>query len=72
MLVEFQDYNIAWLETVIRLGKRDGSLRAVYDPRCEALATLVAINGAQILSQSHDQLSHFDPIVEKLKSLIAP
>jgi len=72
MLIEFQDYNIEWLETVFRLGNRDGSLRIVQDPRSEAFATLAAIDGAQILSQSYNQLSYFDTIVEKLRIQKAP
>ncbi|MFL4469557.1 TetR/AcrR family transcriptional regulator [Tateyamaria armeniaca] len=57
-----------WLETVFRLGLRDGSIRSVGAPRAEAHAALAVVEGAQIMARAAGETSRFEAAIDVLRA----
>ena len=59
-----------WLETVFRLARSDGSIRAVTDPKAEAQAALALVEGAQIMARAATDPARFEAAIDVLRARV--
>ncbi|WP_299651457.1 TetR/AcrR family transcriptional regulator [uncultured Tateyamaria sp.] len=59
-LAAFHRDVVAWLEAAFRLGKSDGSIRQVTDPKAEAQAAMAQVEGAQIMARAAQDIARFE------------
>ena len=65
-VVKFSEMNVRWLAQVLSLGKGAGVAAEVIQRR--ALAIFAAIEGAQLVARSRDDVSVYDGIVEAYRA----
>jgi len=56
-----------WLETVFRLARADGTIRAVTDPKTEAHGALALVEGAHIMARAATDMARFEAAIDTLR-----
>ena len=72
LLDEFHDASRAWLETLFRRGKTDGSIIGGLDPAQDAAACLALVEGAQLQSRIHGSTEPFVRATAQIRHRIRP
>ena len=72
VLDEFHDACRAWLETLFRRGKTDGSIIGGLDPAQDAAACLALVEGAQLQSRIHGSTEPFVRATAQIRHRIRP
>ncbi|MEM7050391.1 MAG: TetR/AcrR family transcriptional regulator [Acidobacteriota bacterium] len=65
-LAAFDRASRDWLAEIFRLGRYDGSIANVGDPRAEAAACLALAEGAQLQACSSEDVERFDAAIQQM------